>query len=139
MVEMPGCVLARRGVRFHKSDLQGVCDTLLYLQADSLIHLRATRMSGQGPTRSTGRPMRIALRNGQAHRLFVERDAFVVSQVDSVLFDQVAGRRLWLLPDGKIRRITVEGTAGRCTRVEEKGDEALDRQVNRADCSQRMK
>lgn len=130
-------ILARRGVRFHKSDLQGVCDTLLYLQADSLIHLRGDPYVWSGTDQISGRPMRITLRNGQAHRLFVERDAFVVSQVDSVLFDQVAGRELTgFFLDGKIRRILVEGNSRTVYHaIEEKGDERSIIGVNRADCS----
>ncbi|MBK7383922.1 MAG: hypothetical protein IPI81_11435 [Flavobacteriales bacterium] len=35
--------------------------------------------------------IRIELRNGAAHRLFVERDAFLLSKADSIHFDQVTG------------------------------------------------
>ena len=130
-------ILARRGVRFYKGDLQGVCDTLRYLQADSLILLEGAPYVWSGSDQISGQRMRITLRDGKAHRLFVQRDAFVVSQVDSLLFDQVAGRELTgFFHEGRIRRILVEGNSRTVYHaVEEKGDERSIIGVNRADCS----
>ncbi len=84
-------VVARRGVRFFKSDMQGACDTMIHSDADSTIHLISSPVLWSGDDQITGRRIRIQLRDGQAHRLFVDNDAFLCSQVDSGRFDQVTG------------------------------------------------
>jgi hypothetical protein len=65
-----------------------------------------------GTDQITGRHIRIQLSGGKPHLLFVEEDALMVSQVDSMYFDQVAGTTLTgYFHEGEMRRIVTEGNS----------------------------
>lgn len=103
-------ITARRGVRFFKSDLSGVCDTMVYSDADSTIHLISGPVLWSGDDQISGRDMRILMKDGRAHRLFVQQDAFLSAQVDSTRFDQVTGTDMtgWFR-NGELHRLIAEG------------------------------
>lgn len=130
-------IVARRGVRFFKSDLQGVCDTLVYAQADSLIRMYHLPALWSGPDQITGRHIRIQLANGTPQTLHVEGEAFLLSQVDTARFDQVTGNVMTgTFLDGALDRILMEGNARTVYHAKETKDgvESVFG-VNRADCS----
>lgn len=105
-------ITARRHVRFFKSDMQGVCDTMVHSTADSLIHLMGDPFLWTGKDQINGRRIRLLLSDGKPHRMFVEQDAFMMSQVDSVHFDQVAGTTITgRFDEGELRHITAEGNS----------------------------
>ncbi|MBL7955747.1 MAG: hypothetical protein JNJ91_11975 [Flavobacteriales bacterium] len=130
-------VQAHRHVRFFRNDMQGACDTLIYSEADSLISLFNDPILWSGTDQITGDHIRIALRNGKADKLYVEHDAFLVSQVDSIHFDQVTGTDMTgTFGDDGLRSLFVEGNARTVYFAEEmkEGVESI-MGVNRADCS----
>ncbi len=131
-------ILARQGVRFFKSDMQGVCDTLTYAERDSLITMRGAPYLWSGTDQISGRTISITLSDGKAHRLLVERDGLLASSVDSAHFDQVSGITITgeFLND-QLHRIVAEGNSRTVYFVEEKGADAVERitGMNRADCS----
>jgi lipopolysaccharide export system protein LptA len=128
-------ITARRNVRFFKSDMQGACDTMTYSDVDSVIHLRSSPVLWSGDDQITGREIRIALRDGRAHRLFVDHDAFLASQADSLHFDQVTGTSMTgSFTGGELRELIAEGN---CRTVYFPLDEADSTIIgmNRVDCS----
>lgn len=130
-------ITARRGVRFFKQDLQGVCDTLTYSDADSVITMMQRPALWNGTDQITGELIRIALRNGQAHRLYVDRNAFLISQADSIHLDQVTGTEMiGHFDENELRKLDVTGNARTVyfAREEKDGAERIIG-VNRADCS----
>ncbi len=130
-------IVSRRGVRFFKEDMQGVCDTLVYHGTDSLIRMYHRPVLWNGNDQITGDHIRITLRDGRAHRLYVEENAFMMSLVDSVHFDQVTGSMMTgFFADNELRRLLVEGNSRTVyfTREEKDGKEEMIG-VNRADCS----
>lgn len=130
-------VTAYRNVRFFKSDMQGVCDTLVYSGADSLIRMFHHPALWSGNDQITGTHIRIQLANGSPHRLFVEGDGFLLSQADSVHFDQVTGSSMTgTFSNGELRHILADGNARTVyfARENKNGEEVL-MGVNRADCS----
>lgn len=135
-------ITAVHGVRFFKSDLQGACDTMLYTERDSVIQLRSRPVLWSDDDQITGEEVRITLLDGKAHRLFVDRSAFLCSRVDSSRFDQVTGTTMtgwfdanelrWLIAEGNCRTVYFAR--------EEKSDTAATIApkfigVNRVDCS----
>lgn len=130
-------ITARRQVRFFKHDLQGVCDTLLYSDADSLIRMHHQPVLWSGMDQITGDTIRIALKDGQAHRLHVRGQAFLLSRVDSSRYDQVAGTTMTgFFVDNALDHLDVEGNARTVYFAREEKDGTEDVfGVNRADCS----
>ncbi len=130
-------IIARRNVRFFKSDMQGVCDTLVYSDADSLLHMFHRPALWSGNDQITGEHIRITMRDGGPHRLDVMREAFLMSKADSTNFDQVTGNNMvGYFADGILKRILAEGNARTVyfARETKDGERSL-MGVNRADCS----
>ena len=130
-------VQAHRHVRFFKSDMQGACDTLIYNAADSLIRMYNAPVLWSGADQISGDHIRIQLREGKAHRLFVLKNAFLMSVADSVHFDQVTGTTMTgFFADNALRRIIAEGNSRTVyfARETKEGKESIIG-VNRADCS----
>jgi len=130
-------VQAHRNVRFFKSDLQGACDTLIYSDTDSLIRMYRSPVLWNAADQITGDHIQIQLRDGKAHRLFVQRNAFLMSQADSIHFDQVTGTTMTgYFVDNALRRLIAEGnsrTVYFAREMKEGREEIIG--VNRADCS----
>lgn len=128
-------------VRFFKSDLQGACDTMVYSDADSVIHFLGTPVIWSGDDQLTGRDVRIALRDGKAHRLFIEREAFLASQVDSLRFDQVTGTSMTgFFDNNELQRLLAEGNCRTVYFAREEGTDSTGAApkligMNRVDCS----
>jgi lipopolysaccharide export system protein LptA len=134
-------ITARRNVRFFRSDLQGVCDTLLYADADSTIHMHHRPALWSGNDQITGDRVNIALRNGQAHRLFVDGNAFLISEADSIHLDQVTGLKMTgYFEENELRRLVAEGNTRTVYFARETQADGIERiiGVNRADCSSIM-
>jgi lipopolysaccharide export system protein LptA len=130
-------ITARSGVRFFKSDLQGICDTLVYSGSDSLIRMYHQPVLWTGDDQISGTHIRIALANGGIERLFVEGDAFLMSQVDSVHYDQVTGTTMTgFFANSSLERLIAEGNSRTVYfAVEDSADTKVISAVNRADCS----
>ncbi|MCW5898932.1 MAG: hypothetical protein KIT10_06645 [Flavobacteriales bacterium] len=129
-------VLAYRQVRFHKRDMQGTCDTLTYSGADSLIRMFHRPVLWSGTDQISGGHIRITLRDGRAHRMYVEQDAFLVSRLDSTRYDQVAGRQMTgFFDEDGLRRLVAEGNSRTVFHVREQKDgEEENIGVNVAEC-----
>lgn len=130
-------ITAYRGVRFFKSDMQGACDTLVYNGPDGLIRMFHRPVLWTEADQITGDHILIAMSDGRPHRLYVEGNAFLLSEVDTVHLDQVAGNRMTgYFEDEALRRIVAEGN-GRTryfAREENNGVEELIG-MNKAECS----
>lgn len=143
-------IIARRGVRFFKSDLQGACDTMIYSDADSTIRLLSSPVLWSGDDQITGTRIRITLQNGKAHRLYVDDDAFLCSQVDSTRYDQVTGSKMTgYFKQSELDHLIAEGNCRTVyfPREEQKAEASIDSMtvgapatirligMNRVDCS----
>lgn len=130
-------VLARRNVRFFKSDLQGVCDTMAYTQADSLIALHGEPFLWSREDQISGDSMSIKLRDGHAETLHVLGSAFLASQVDTTHFNQVTGLMMTaFFHQDQIVKVVAEGNSRTVYFAKETKDSVEQvTGVNRADCS----
>ncbi len=130
-------ITAHRGVRLYEKDLQGVCDTLVYSTADSLIRMYHRPVLWNGSNQVTGRHIRIQLSGGRVDRLFAEGGAFMASRVDSGRFDQVSGRTMTgLFMDNALDRLLTEGNSRTVYHAVEQRDSVRTIVgVNRADCA----
>lgn len=128
---------ARRNVRFFKSDLQGVCDTMTYVGADSLITLRGQPFIWSKTDQISGDTVRIKLRDGRAESLLVEGGAFMISEVDGIHFDQVTGTNMiGNFHNDELTQLIAEGNSRTVYFARETKDSVEQvTGVNRADCS----
>lgn len=89
-------VMAYHKVRFYKSDIQGVCDSVVYNALDSMIYLRSSPVVWSEENQVTGYDIRLKLaeKNTRLDQIIIESDAFVVEQCDNDKFNQMKGKSL---------------------------------------------
>ena len=130
-------VTARRNVRFFKSDMQGICDTMRYNTADSLVRLRGNPVLWSGTDQLTGDSMRLAIADGTPGSVIVDGSGFVASPADSLHWNQVAGTVITgVFRNKELVQVTAEGNAQTAyfAREGEEKEGPLTN-LNRADCA----
>ncbi|MDD6766506.1 MAG: OstA-like protein [bacterium] len=105
-------VKAFHGVRFFRSDLQGVCDSMLFNTRDSVLYLFSEPVVWNEQYQLYGDTILIYLNDSTIDFAHVRQFAFAIQQVDSVSFNQLKGTDLKAYFDGKsVRQIDVSGNA----------------------------
>jgi lipopolysaccharide export system protein LptA len=101
---------AFHGCRIFSKDLQAKCDSLSYSFQDSVIRLYTYPVLWSEENQLTSDSMAIFTKNSQADRMELYNSAFIVSQVDTLRFDQIKGRSLTgYFKDNKLYKINIEG------------------------------
>lgn len=87
-------IQAYNDVRFYKSDMQGISDSLIYLEADSTLVFYNDPIIWSEKNQITGDTIRVTMKNNQADQLFIDGHAFVVSEVIPDYYNQIKGRNI---------------------------------------------
>lgn len=104
-------LIARRHVRFYKSDMQGKCDTLTYLMADSIIRMRVHPILWVEDSQMTGDKIDIKLKDENIDFVMQLGNAFIISQDSIEGFNQIKGLDITSrFRNGNIFRVNVDGT-----------------------------
>ena len=103
-------LIARRHVRFFKSDLQGKCDTLTYLMEDSIIRMRVSPILWAEDSQMTGTDIDIKIKESTVEWVLQKGNAFIISQDTIEGFNQIKGKDITsLFKDGDIHHVNVDG------------------------------
>ena len=103
-------LIARRNVRFFKSDMQGKCDTLTYLKADSIIQMRVAPVLWAEDTQLTGVDIDIKLKDHNVDWVLQKGNAFIISQDSIQGYNQIKGKDITSrFRNGNIHRVNVDG------------------------------
>ena len=103
-------LIARRHVRFFKSDMQGKCDTLTYLMADSTIRMRVAPILWAEDSQLTGIDIDIKLKDSKVDWVLQKGNAFIISQDTIEGFNQIKGTDITSrFSNGSINRVNVDG------------------------------
>ena len=104
-------LVVRRNVRFYKSNMQGKCDTLTYLMADSTIRMRVAPILWAEDSQLTGTDIDIKLKNNSVDWVLQKGNAFVISKDTIEGFNQIKGVDITShFKDGNIHHVNVDGT-----------------------------
>ncbi len=87
-------VLGYRNVRIFRNDFQGVCDSLSTSSADSVIHMYISPVLWNEANQITSEKMHIITENQQIVRADFEGKPLTVSEIDTVHYNQVAGKEM---------------------------------------------
>jgi lipopolysaccharide export system protein LptA len=99
-------------VRIFKSDLQGVCDSLIFNKMDSVFTLFKSPFVWSDSTQIYGDTLNLLMRSGKISAMNVYSGATILSSDDLIFFNQIRGKYLKaLFSDGKISRMDVDGSA----------------------------
>ena len=103
-------LIARRNVRFFKSDMQGKCDTLTYLMADSVIRMRVAPILWTEDSQMTGTSIDIKVNGQNIDWVLQKQNAFIISKDEPEGFNQIKGTDITShFRNGAIRRVNVDG------------------------------
>ena len=103
-------VKAYYGVRFFRTDLQGVCDSMLYNTSDSLLKLFKNPILWNESYQLTGDTIKILFNDSTIERLNVLNYSFAMQEIDSTYYNQLKGRNLTAYFDaGEIYQMIMEG------------------------------
>lgn len=101
---------AFHGCRIFSKDLQAKCDSLSYSFQDSVIRLYYQPVLWSAENQLTSDTMAIYTKNRQTDRMELYYSAFVTSQVDSLRFNQIKGRKLTgYFKNNELNRILIVG------------------------------
>ncbi len=98
------------GCKVFSRDLQAMCDSLSYSFQDSVIRLYKKPVIWSEENQLTSDSMAVFTKNRKADRMELYNAAFVVSQVDTMRFNQTKGRSLTgYFRDNELYRINISG------------------------------
>ena len=104
-------LIARRNVRFFKSDMQGKCDTLTYLMADSIIRMRVAPVLWSEDSQMTADKIDIKTNGESIDFVLQNGNAFIISQDSIEGFNQIKGADITShFKEGDIHHVNVDGT-----------------------------
>lgn len=100
------------GVRFYRTDMQGVCDSMTFTSRDSILHLYRDPIIWNEKNQIFGDTIDIIMNDSTVDYIHVKKNTFSIEQIDSIHYNQLKGRSLKaFLEDRKIRRVLIEGNA----------------------------
>ena len=103
-------LIARRNVRFFKSDLQGKCDTLTYLVEDSIIRMRVAPILWSEDSQMSGTDIDIKIKESTVEWVLQKGNAFIISQDTVEGFNQIKGMDITsFFQNGDIHHVNVDG------------------------------
>ncbi len=121
-------------VRIFKKDLQGVCDSLTYYSADSVMTMYKSPLAWSAETQLMAEEIKIYKGAKSIKNFELLRNALVISKVDSLKFNQIKGKDIkgYFIND-TIHNIDVVGSAQALYYM--KNDKKKLIGLNKTDCS----
>ncbi len=97
-------------VKIYRTDIQVMCDSLVYMEADSAFDFFGEPVLWSEENQLTANQIRVVMANKQLHRMYLSGIAMVASQKDSVKFDQMRGKGMTgFFTRNKLSKIEVTG------------------------------
>ncbi len=101
---------AFRGVRFYRSDLQGICDSLQLSEADSILNLYRHAVLWNGERQIAGAEINVHLNDSTADWATLPNMGLMVEHVGEDYYDQLSGKKMKALFEQKeLRQLDVDG------------------------------
>tara|TARA_R110002050_G_scaffold80768_1_gene172709 strand:- start:14612 stop:16132 length:1521 start_codon:yes stop_codon:yes gene_type:complete len=121
-------------VQFFKPDMQGKCDSLSFSEVDSTIRMYQTPIVWADSNQITGKEIIIKTYDGVIQSMDINEEAFIVSEEDTSLYNQVKGKTLHAhFKDNEIYRIDVNRSGQTIYYVRDESQQLMG--MNRLDCS----
>lgn len=100
------------GVRFYRTDMQGVCDSMQFNTQDSILYMYNNPVLWNEQYQIYGDTIEIFMNDSAIDYAHVKQFAFAVQHIDSTYYNQLKGNDLKAYFEGQaVRQIDVEGNA----------------------------
>ena len=105
-------IIADNDVRIFKSNLQAVCDSLVYESADSMFYFYGSPLIWSDTSQFSADSIRIEMKKEQIHRIYLHQNALIVNSADEVYFNQIKGKYITaFFKDNELYKMKVDGNA----------------------------
>jgi lipopolysaccharide export system protein LptA len=109
-------------VKIFRPDIQVMCDSLVYVEADSAFDFFGEPVLWSEENQLTANQIRVVMANQQLQEMYLTGVAFVASQKDTVKFDQMRGKEMTgYFRENKLSRIVVSGNGQTIYYAEDQG------------------
>lgn len=99
-------------VLIYKSDIQGVCDSMVYTEKDSAFTMMEMPVLWSDTSQFTGDTIRIFVKNKSVDYVFQRYNGMIINSGDLVYYNQIQGKEITSYFDqGKPSKTIVEGNA----------------------------
>ncbi|NDW08170.1 hypothetical protein D0T56_00645 [Dysgonomonas sp. 520] len=99
-------------VRFFRSDVQGVCDSLMFKTQDSILYLYKDPVLWNENYQMLGDTIEIYMNDSAIDMAHIKKYCFAIEDIDSIHYNQLKGRDMKVFFEGKeMRNVLVEGNA----------------------------
>lgn len=97
-------------VRMYRSDMQGVCDSLVYLTSDSMMIMYNDPIVWAGSQQLLGEEIQVFMNDSTIDSIYVLRQTFSCERLDSLHYNQVAGQEMHsYMENGELKMTHVIG------------------------------
>lgn len=104
--------LAYYDVRIYKTDLQALCDSLIYSSTDSLFRFFQDPIIWSDTSQFTADTIYMQLANQQLERIYLNERAFIINSPDEIFFNQIKGKNIVAqFVEGELSVVDVQGNA----------------------------
>ncbi|HZH73969.1 MAG TPA: OstA-like protein [Mariniphaga sp.] len=103
-------VLAYYGTRFFRTDLQGMCDSLVYFSKDSVVQLFNDPVLWSNNHQLSADKIEMKQHVNSPDEVHLTNNGFIISKLDSGRFDQIKGRTMiGYIVNNELNKIDVNG------------------------------
>jgi lipopolysaccharide export system protein LptA len=104
-------ILAYYGARFFRTDLQGMCDSLVYFTKDSVVQLFKNPVIWSEIHQLSADEIEMKQVTNAPDELHLRNNGFIISKLDSGRFDQIKGREMvGYVVNNELNQIEVNGS-----------------------------
>lgn len=126
-------LLAYYKVKIYRHDIQGMCDSLAYIENDSTFHMFGAPVIWADENQITATKIELKTRNEQLHRIYLRDIALLISQEDTAKYNQIRGKSMiGYFRNNDLVRLDVTGNGQTIYYAEDQG---IIIGANRAECS----
>jgi len=98
--------------KFFRYDIQGKCDSLVYLFNDSILQMFGAPLLWGNKSQLSGNFIHLSIKNGNIDRMYIDTNAFALSKDTLGYFNQVSGRDMVVFfKDNAIQKADVYGNS----------------------------
>lgn len=84
-------------VRFFRSDLQGLCDSMTMVSTDSMLYMDRFPLLWSDNRQISGDQIKVHFNDSTADNATVTRNAFIAEHIEDVYFNQLAGKEMYAI------------------------------------------
>ena len=105
-------LLANKNVKIFKTDLQAICDSLIYSEADSIFKFYKQPIIWSDTSQFTADTINIQMADEKIDRIYMIKNAFMINSPDEENFNQIKGKDITAyFENDDVRRMNIVGNA----------------------------